>query len=168
MLSVVGAAGMQGQIPSLAQLHSHCPTILSLYLVFVICLFVCLIAFTSCGMNMFIVQDFRNFQSLNHCFSPCHLVFVVGRRRPSPIWAAGVQKKKRAERTNKGLAGHRTARRDTAEETKGYEINFALFFSLSLSLSLAPSVVGCQLLSLDDSNPLFLSPFQMAGFSRAS
>ena len=135
MLSVVGAAGMQGQIPSLAQLHSHCPTILSLYLVFEICLFVCLIAFKSCGRNMFIVQDFRNFQSLNHCFSPCHLMFVVGRRRPSPIWAAGVQKKKRAERTNKGLAGHRTARRDTAEETKGYEINFAPFFSLSLSRS---------------------------------
>ena len=80
--------------------------------------------------------------SLNHSLSPFHLLFVVGRRLLSPIWAAGV-KKKRAERTNKGLAGHTTARRDTAEETKGYEINFGPFFNLSLSL--APSVVGCQL-----------------------
>ena len=99
--------------------------------------------------------------SLNHSLSPCHLMFVVGRRRLSRIWAAGV-KKKRAARTNKGLAGHTTARRDTAEETKGYEINFGPFFSLSFT------VVGCQLLSLDDSLPPVLSPLQLARFSRAS
>ena len=42
--------------------------------------------------------------------------------------------------TNKGLAGHRTARRDTAEETKGYEINFGPFFPLSLLLLLSLAV----------------------------
>ena len=42
--------------------------------------------------------------------------------------------------TNKGLAGHSTARQDTAEETKGYEINFGPFFPLSLYLLLLLSL----------------------------
>ena len=94
-------------------------------------LFVCFIAFKSHGRNIFKISEI-SLNGVNH-LSPFHFVILC------LLWAEDVHMGGSEEEgwvgTNKGLAGHSTARRDTAEETKGYEINFGPFFPPSLSIS---------------------------------
>ena len=94
-------------------------------------LFVRFIALKSCGRNMFKISEI-SLNGVNH-LSPFHFVILC------LLWAEDVHMGGSEEDgwvgTNKGLAGHSTARWDTAEETKGYEINFRPFFPPPLSIS---------------------------------
>ena len=98
-----------------------------------------------CVFNCFqIIAGMYSCKSLNHSLSPYMLSSYV------VCCGQGDAHMGHKNEEDSGLLGQIRAWLATRqhagtprEETKGYEINFGPFFNLSLSL--APSVVGCQL-----------------------